>query len=304
MAVEHAHVFADLGCELVVAGRGESSAAAFALQTQIEPETGGIDRVLGSLEPVPDTGVVAVSVAELAPVTRSLIEAGVRRILVEKPAGLKRDEVGDLVSRAQTSRSAVFVAYNRRFYASVARARELIVEDGGVTSFIFDFTELSGRVAESAQPSEVKARWFVANSTHVVDLAFFLGGEPAEISTRVGGSLSWHPVASFVGAGKSTTGATFSYHADWTGPGRWGVEVVTSKRRLVLRPLEELKVQEHGEWVASPVDLGTDIDTRFKAGLHAQARAFLAGDDRDLMDIAAQLDRFDRVYEPMLGGRR
>ena len=31
---------------------------------------------------------------------------------------------------------------------------------------------------------------------HVVDLAFFLGGKPEEISTFISGSLDWHPSAS------------------------------------------------------------------------------------------------------------
>lgn len=302
MAAAHALVLADLGCDLIVAGRGEESASRFTRETGIEARTGGLDRVLGSLESVPDLGVVAVPVPDLAAVANALIDAGVGRVLVEKPGGLTRDDVDRVATRSRRFGTTILVAYNRRFYASVRHARRLIEEDGGVVSFSFEFTELSRRIEESSYTAALKSAWFFANSTHVVDLAFFLGGEAAEIDARVAGSLPWHSVARFVGSGKTTRGALFSYHADWSGPGRWGVELITERRRLVLRPLEELKVLDHGEWDVRPVDLGTDIDSRFKPGLHAQAQAFLENDDRDFIDIDGQLARYDRVYSKMVTG--
>ena len=87
----------------------------------------------------------------------------------------------------------------------------------------------------------------MANSTHVVDLAFFLGGAPEKISSYVGGKLDWHPNGSiFSGAGITKNNTLFSYNANWEAPGRWGVEVITNKSRLILRPLEKLQIQKIG----------------------------------------------------------
>ena len=35
------------------------------------------------------------------------------------------------------------------------------------------------------------------------------------------------------GAGVTENGALFSYHANWEAPGRWSVEIMTKKRRLM-----------------------------------------------------------------------
>ena len=49
-----------------------------------------------------------------------------------------KEEFEDLVRATSEKEANVFVAYNRRFYASVLKAQEIIEEDGGVTSFNFE----------------------------------------------------------------------------------------------------------------------------------------------------------------------
>lgn len=302
MAVAHAQVLLDLGHEIVVAGRREESARRFTEETGVEALTGGVDAVLDRLDEVPPVAVVATPVPTLAATTTAVIQAGVTDVLAEKPAGLDRDEIAEVAEVAARHNARVTVAYNRRWYASTRKARELIRDDGSVTSFTFDFTELAWRVEEAATP-EVKANWLLANSTHVIDLALFLGGEPTDLVAGTAGGLDWHPAARFGGVGTTDGGALFSYHADWTGPGRWGVAVVTPQRRLVLRPLEELRQQVARSFDVESVALDDDLDRRFKPGLHRQMRAFLDGDD-DLIDIHTHLRRVDDVYLPMLRGNR
>jgi hypothetical protein len=108
----------------------------------------------------------------------------------------------------------------------------------------------------------------------------------------VAGSLAWHPGGSrFAGAGKTATGALFSYLANWESAGRWGVEICTPASRLILKPLEKLQVQSRGRFDIVEVALDSDLDLRFKPGLYRQARAFLTGEDADgLVDIAQQAE--------------
>ena len=103
---------------------------------------------------------------------------GVKRILVEKPAGTTLEEVAQVASEAENQRAEVYVAYNRRFFASTIKAQSIIAEDRGVTSFAFEFTEWSHQIVDLEKDPRVKKNWFLANSTHVVDLAFYLGGIP------------------------------------------------------------------------------------------------------------------------------
>jgi len=71
----------------------------------------------------------------LAPAAIQLIKSGFKNILLEKPAGLNEQEIKELAQTASHYNATVLVAYNRRFYASVLKAKEIIEQDGGVTSF-------------------------------------------------------------------------------------------------------------------------------------------------------------------------
>jgi predicted dehydrogenase len=131
----------------------------------------------------------------------------------------------------------------------------------------------------------VLARWGIANSSHVIDLFLHLAGSPARIATERSGALDWHPSgAVFSGAGETETGALFSYAATWSGAGRWGLEVTTAHRKLVLRPLESLAEQETGSFTLRDVALEPE-PAETKPGLVAEVRAFLAGDDPRLCTI-------------------
>jgi predicted dehydrogenase len=298
MAQGYAKVLADLRRDFTVVGRGGASASAFHAATGIPARPGGVGGALAALG-APEAAIVAVGVEHLADAATALLEAGTRRLLVEKPGGLDTRQIASLHQAAAKRSAEVFVAYNRRFYASTARARELIEEDGGATSCAFEFTEWSHVIAPLARPPEVKAAWFLANSTHVVDLAFHLCGFPREWEARSGGSLAWHPSAArFAGSGITEKGVFFSYHADWEAPGRWGVEVLTRKRRILLRPLEQLHVVRQGSVTVDRMELDDALDKTYKPGLYRQTQAFLDADRRLLCGLDEQLGHcaaYDRI---------
>ena len=171
------------------------------------------------------------------------------------------------------------------------RAKEMIKLDGGVTSFSFEFTEWSHKIELLSTSPKIKESWFLANSSHVVDLAFFLGGSPKELQSFIAGNnkLSWHPNASvFSGSGRTYNDAIFSYHADWTGPGRWGVEMITNNNRLILRPLEKLQIQKKGSIEIVFEDIDDKLDVKFKPGLFKQVEAFLNDDVECLCSLKDQ----------------
>jgi predicted dehydrogenase len=240
---------------------------------------------------------VSVGVESLASTTTKLIEYGVKNILIEKPAGLNYDQVEQLAQKSVESSANVFVAYNRRFYASVQSAREIITNDGGVTSFNFEFTEWAHVIEKIPTSLDVKNKWFLANSTHVVDLAFYLGGKPEQICTFATGMIDWHPDASvFCGAGKSVTGALFSYQANWEAPGRWAVEVLTKKHRLIFKPLEKLQIIKINSLAIESMVIDDAFDTLYKPGLYAQTKNFLAGEHADMCLIDEQLNNMKHYY--------
>jgi predicted dehydrogenase len=302
MGQDYARVLSALKVPFTVVGRGVSSAAVFKEVTGVDVIEGGLKKYLIGNLSLPDAAIIAVGVEQLAETTLLLLERGVKKILVEKPAGIDTEEITRIVANAKKQNAQVFVAYNRRFYASTIKAREIIAADGGVTSFNFEFTEWSHVIEPLKADPVVKKNWFLANSTHVVDLAFFLGGEPSEISSYTAGSLSWHPsAAAFAGAGKTANGALFSYQANWAAPGRWGVEILTNRHRLIFRPMEQLHIQEIGSVSINKVELDDELDQQFKPGLYRQVVSYLSDQVSDeLLEIADHLINCRDIYSKIL----
>jgi predicted dehydrogenase len=305
MAVAYANVLLALDVPFRVVGRSPKSCRTFEAASGVPVAAGGVEQI--GADDAPSRAIVAVSATELVAATTHLISVGVGDILVEKPAALDRSGLELVAACAARAGTQVLVAYNRRYYASVERARQLIHDDGGVTSFSFEFTEWPTRVLASGQPDEVLAAWFMANSTHVVDLAFHLGGWPSDLAAFVtGGGLAWHEGPSvFAGSGTTNEGALFSYAANWQSPGRWGVELLTRHRRLVLRPLEQLQEQRAGELEPRPVEIEDQRDQRdrlFKPGLYEETSAFLSGGASLLPAIDDQVWAEREVYAPMIAG--
>lgn len=281
MAQDYAKVLRELGVELTTIGRGEDSAARFEAATGFTVQRGGLERYLQNNPELPDNAIVSVGVEALAPTVAMLLDAGIRRILVEKPAGLYPKDILGVEEHARSVGADVFVAYNRRFYSAVREAKKMIAADGGVQSFNFEFTEWGHEIETLTKAPGVKEQWVLGNSSHVIDLAFYLGGAPEELCAFQAGSLSWHPNAAvFSGAGRTAAGALFSYQANWGAPGRWGVEICTSNYRLIFRPMEALQLMKKGSVAIETVNVeGADLDKRFKPGLFLQTESFLLGQD-------------------------
>lgn len=289
MAKEYARVLKGLNRDFIVIGRGKETATDFENALKTPVATGGIDKYIASNETPPKYAIVAVDAQYLCEVATKMLNFGVKNVLLEKPGALTIAGIEQLLKLAENKKARVFIAYNRRFYSSALRAREIIRDDGGCTSFLFEFTEWSHLVKDAKKSDEEKAKWFVANSTHVVDLAFYLGGTPEHTKCYTAGRMDWHPSASiFSGAGVTDTGALFSYHANWAAPGRWGVEILTTKHRLILRPLEELQVQNLESINIEKVELDDKLDKAYKPGLYREVESFLKCVYDNLKPLAAQ----------------
>lgn len=303
MAQAYAKVLAAKGLNFNVIGRGQDSANAFEEATGRNVLTGGLEYVLASTpDAIARSAIVALPVTDLASACTCLIEAGVQRILVEKPAGMNLAELDALSVLAQRYSMNVYVALNRRFLSATLETERRVREDGGVTSFTFEFTEWGNIISKTMHPPQVKENWFLANSLHVVDLAFHLGGAPDDLFAVTDGTLDWHSRASrFAGAGHTVDGAVFSYHADWAAPGRWGVEIMTAKHRFILRPMEQLQVQELNKVAIETTDIDDALDQDFKPGLFRMVEAFLGGAGAHRLPTIADHCRNTReIYNVML----
>jgi predicted dehydrogenase len=301
MAVDYAKVLTALDRKVVAVGRRAASGQAFKEKTGIDVVTGGLNEYLRSGAECPAVAIVAVGVEALAEAACTLISHGVRQILLEKPGALTREEILRIQALAKAKNAEVLIAYNRRFFASTLRAQELIAEYGGVQSMHFEFTEWSHVISGISKAPGVKSAWLLANSTHVIDLAFYLGGTPTDWRAYTGGALDWHPTAaSFAGAGRTDRGVLFSYQANWGAPGRWGVEVLTADARLIFRPMESLQIMRKGSIAVESVSLDDTVDKLYKPGLYEQVRRFLSGERQGFCTVEEQADTWD-IYSAIAG---
>jgi len=282
MARAYAAVLASMDVTPRVLGRGSASAAAFEAATGLTPGTGDLRTQLEDVDPNA-VAIVTVNAHALAEVTTTLMEHGIKRLLVEKPAALDLEEMASLQSVATAVGAEVYVAYNRRFLSSVIEADRLIALDDGIVSVKFDFSEPVRKIGALGKPERELSTWFYGNSTHVIDLAFHFFGRPDTLEAHIAaqGGVDWHPQAGvFTGFGSGENGATIAWHSNWVSPGRWGIEVLTRERRIIMQPLEKLRIQTHDSFAEVDHVIDDTCDQNFKPGLLRQTTAFLTGGDK------------------------
>lgn len=303
MGRSYGAVLRELRSDVIAVGRSTAGIEEFERVTGIEAHPGGVSQWLQRADALPDSAIVCVGNDEVTETCHSLLSAGVRRLLIEKPGGGSPADIVALAAAASAVKAEVLVGYNRRFYVSVLHAEKRIASEGGVTAVHFEFTERERDATLGKFSSEVRRHWVLANSSHVIDLAFYLGGDPVRISTEVAGALDWHPsAAQFAGSGRTGKGALFSYFANWSSGGRWGVEVMTLESRLILRPLELLSVQRRGSFQVEGVAIDDELETRFKPGLYRQVVAFLEGTEKHrFISIGEQARRASGLYSKIAG---
>jgi predicted dehydrogenase len=286
---------------ITVVGRGKESAEVFQSKTGITPILGGFeDYLINNPLSKEDFLVLAVGTEMLMPLLKLLANQDFNCVLVEKPGAISIDELLENQELLKSIQKKVFVAYNRRFYSSVLESKKLIEEDGGLESMHFEFTEWAHKIEPLKKALGVKENWFFANSTHVVDLAFFIAGQPKDwCSYSKEGSLTWHPKSNFSGAGVTDLGVIFSYISNWESAGRWGIELLTKKRRIYLKPLEGVQIQVKGTLNLIEHKIDNSLDLKYKPGLYLQMESFL-NQSENTLTLEAHFRLAEKVYKKIL----
>jgi predicted dehydrogenase len=188
-----------------------------------------------------DLVIVALPTESLLPAAEMALASGQTNILIEKPASLFSEKLNSLDKFEKNSK--IIIGYNRLLYPNFHKLKQLIANDGGISSVKFTFTEWIDYIDFSNYDTQTLQYWGIQNSLHVISMIIDLIGDLKQISSFSNGKLNWHPSGScFVGSGISDQNIPFSYHADWKSGERWGIEVFTNKNSYKLTPLEELLV--------------------------------------------------------------
>lgn len=305
MAIEYAKVLNALEVDFTVVGRSIDSCKNFEQKTGVKAISGGIQEFFKNNMANFSHAILTVGVEALTASIIDLIKKEIPFILTEKPGFTQPSDLSEILRLLESSNSNVFIAYNRRFYKSIIELERLIEQDGGLKSFIFEFTEWSHIVKNVVKNKITGENWFYANSTHVLDSAFYLAGLPTELNSLVSGrdTIPFHPKSSiFTGSGNTESGALFSYHANWNAPGRWYGEFLTSNFRYILRPIEKLFVQKIGSVQVEEVEnIDYSLDEKYKPGLFLQTKAFLENYHDKFLTLESQSELVEKVYSKIAG---
>lgn len=300
MAKEYLLVLHAMRKKAIIVGRGQENIQKLKNEfPEFEYHDGGIDKYIESGNDIPFFAINASSINQLNRTTKILLLAGVKNILLEKPGDLFLKGLEEIETLTQNLGANVFIAYNRRFYNSVQTLKKLVIEDGGILSAHFEFTEWVHTIDQSKFEKDVLNKWIISNSAHVIDTFFFIIGQPVNMYNMVCGEevIPWHPSGSvFIGMGKSTQNIPFSYHSNWSSAGRWGIEISTSKRRFYLKPMEKLAQQKLGSITLEEIEIDEVLDLKYKPGLYVQVNNFLIGEFDSMCTIEEQRKNYQNIY--------
>ena len=286
--------------EFIVIGKTIDKCKNLEKEFDIEVFPHGIDDFFRTCKKKYNRCIIATPIDVLENHLEIILENGIQHVLIEKPGGLDVNNMERICSKYPDRH--IVVAYNRRFYENVKKAREIILQDGGVRSFSLDITEIIHNINISRYNPIVLEKWFLSMTTHVIDLAFYLCGEPTKMKSMVKDSLDWHPTSAiFCGVGETRNGALFSYHGDWTSAGRWKLEIFTKNNLLIFCPLEHLKIQKKGELIIN--DIVTESDgLNIKPGIFEQTKIFINDPFNEIfISYRDQCERIKNIYNKMAG---
>jgi len=300
MAKEYLVVLKAMNKGAIVVGRGKEKIELLKNEfPEFEFRYGGLDKYLDSDKEIPEYAINASSINQLFATTKMLLHAGVKSILLEKPGALFLKDLEEIEQLSHQRDSNVYIAYNRRFYASIQTLKNEVIHDGGIKSAHFEFTEWAHTIDQNKFDNEVLNKWIISNSAHVIDTVFHLIGKPEQMVSMVSGEgqIPWHSSGSiFIGMGKSVNNIPFSYHSNWNSAGRWAIEISTAKRRFYLKPMEKLFAQKLGTVSLDEIEIDDSLDRDYKPGIYSQVQKFLNGDCQELCTIEEQRKSYEGVY--------
>ena len=221
-----------------------------------------------------DAVFVLVSVLAVAAVAEDFLKAGIPTFL-EKPPGLYTTDTQRLASIAAENNCISMVGLNRRFYSTLSKGREWLMEGDGVLSVTVDAHEDIDRIwKKGKQPEEVARRWSYANGIHALDLLRFFGGEVARV--RAIQRQYENPMPdSYSALIEFENGAVGRALMDWAAPGGHRVEARGLGITMTTdASYQRIVIQRRGQ---DPLTLSfSDTDNRYKPGFYAQDEYFLS----------------------------
>tara|TARA_Y100001936_G_C16014803_1_gene635857 strand:- start:189 stop:1136 length:948 start_codon:yes stop_codon:yes gene_type:complete len=191
-------------------------------------------------------------------------------IFVEKPVGLYSKSLKKIIENAHKK---ILVGYNRRYYKTVKRIRELLKDEQSV-------------LANITTPELQTNRNFFDNTAHSIDLLRFIFGElKIEFIKKI---ISNNKIKGVIAIFSTKSNHFVQFTGNWGASDNFSLITYLGKKKLELKPYEELNIFEEID-IIEPTDESPirkyvpkkiqtikldDVDTKFKPGFFQQMTEF------------------------------
>ena len=192
-------------------------------------------------------------------------------ILVEKPISFDSDSLRKIIESAHDK---IMVGYNRRFYKTIRHIKKIIDEKKEIV------------LAYMVTPETPTIRKFFDNTSHSIDMLRFIFGE-IQINF-VKKIISEGKIRGVVATFITEQNDIIQFIGNWGASDNFSLSTYIGKRKLELRPFEELNIYE-GMDIVEPTDESPirkyiprmtesikleNIDSKIKPGFFQQASEF------------------------------
>ncbi|MBN4081832.1 Gfo/Idh/MocA family oxidoreductase [bacterium AH-315-C07] len=160
-------------------------------------------------------------------------------ILVEKPVSMSSANVEELIKEHPKAIQNVQVGYNRRFYDFIPYIKQALSER--------QIKSVELKIPESVDDAldlAYRDNLFLANSTHVLDLALFLLGQPVIKSVDIIKSTINKKLGGYNGLIRTEVDVPILISANWNSPYNFGIVFHTDHELFQLLPLECAQIFE------------------------------------------------------------
>lgn len=292
IALEYCKLLKHTKKEFVVIGNSIDSVNKFESLSGIKALSGGVEK---HLEKINESAKVinCVGVDKLDEITKIILKANPKRILVEKPGFLSLNSA--LNEKAFYSKiDNVFIACNRRFFDSVIRLKQILSSENAISAH-FEFNERGLQIDSSFWNKEILSNWVFANSIHVIDTVFYLIGQPEQLITcKKKNKIEWSPFDTFIGHGISSNNVFFTFNSNWVSPGSWQIEIKTEHSCYILNPMEILKCKN----IDGSIETLEKSTSDFKPGFNHQLDLFINSPEKllNIKDHISNLEKQKNIY--------
>jgi hypothetical protein len=228
-----------------------------------------------SMKPGASLIVALPILAQCAFVKRVLLRNRNLRILIEKPISVASSEILSLINVCDVT-NCVYGAFNRRFFPSVIRLKHHL-RQCPPTKLALDISERFDEVKlKKIHPEAVIKRWAIANSCHMIDLAFHLvGANPTDfVSERI--KRNYQAAQGELDASGRIGDIKVQFVANWKMDARWSVRGETHSSIFSCQPIESTCIQLK---TSGDIIKVSDYEPEFgKTGFLQMTKAFLEND--------------------------